>query len=56
MNYVNSGDIFERLVISEMDYLTQALETVDRVALNQAVELLKPENGFLFSVLDPPFL
>ncbi|MHB8135408.1 MAG: MurR/RpiR family transcriptional regulator [Anaerolineaceae bacterium] len=36
-----SGDIFERLVISEMDYMTQALETVDRGALHQAVELLK---------------
>ena len=28
----DSGDIFERLVISEMDYLTQALETVDRAS------------------------
>jgi len=34
------GDIFERLVVSEMDYLTQALETVDRQALQKAVELL----------------
>ena len=33
------GDIFERLVVSEMDYLTQALETVDRQALQKAVEL-----------------
>ena len=31
------GDIFERLVVSEMDYLTQALETVDRPALQKAV-------------------
>jgi DNA-binding MurR/RpiR family transcriptional regulator len=36
-----SGDIFERLVISEMDYMTQALETVDRNSLHQAVELLR---------------
>jgi len=36
-----SGDIFERLVISEMDYMTQALETLDRDSLHQAVELLK---------------
>jgi DNA-binding MurR/RpiR family transcriptional regulator len=35
------GDIFERLVVSEMDYLTQALETVDRIALQRAVELLR---------------
>ncbi len=36
-----SGDIFERLVVSEMDYLTQALETVDREALKQAVCFLR---------------
>ena len=35
-----SGDIYERLVISEMDYLTQALETVDRKGLQHAVDLL----------------
>ncbi len=36
-----AGDIFERLTVSEIDYLTQALETVDRGQLNKAVELLK---------------
>jgi len=36
-----AGDIFERLVVSEIDYLTQALETVDRESLRQAVELLR---------------
>jgi len=35
------GDIFERLVVSEIDYLTQALETVDRQALQKSVELLQ---------------
>lgn len=35
------GDIFERLVVSEIDYLTQALETVDRQAFEKAVNLLK---------------
>ena len=35
------GDIFERLVVSEMDYLTQALETVDRLALQKSVELMR---------------
>ncbi len=35
------GDIFERLVVSEMDYLTQALETVDRQALQKSVQLLR---------------
>ena len=35
------GDIFERLVVSEMDYLTQALETVERQALQKTVELMQ---------------
>jgi DNA-binding MurR/RpiR family transcriptional regulator len=35
------GDIFERLVVSEIDYLTQALETVNREAIQKAVELLR---------------
>lgn len=36
-----AGDIFDRLVASEIDYLTQTLETVDRTALSQAEELLR---------------
>jgi DNA-binding MurR/RpiR family transcriptional regulator len=45
------GDIFERLVASEIDYLTQALETVDRQALHQAVELLRSrKHVFVFGV------
>src|SRR5512135_1990054 len=31
------GDIFERLVVSEIDYLTQALETVNRQAIQKSV-------------------
>ncbi len=37
----SEGDIFERLVASEIDYLTEALQTLDRNALNAAVELLR---------------
>lgn len=45
------GDIFERLVVSEIDYLTQALETVDRQAFQKAVELLRLcERIFVFGV------
>jgi DNA-binding MurR/RpiR family transcriptional regulator len=36
----SEGDIFERLVASEIDYLTEAIQTLDRNALNAAVELL----------------
>jgi DNA-binding MurR/RpiR family transcriptional regulator len=44
------GDIFERLVVSEMDYLTQALETVDRQSLQTAVSLLNAcERIFVFA-------
>ncbi len=35
-----AGDIFERLVASEIDYLTEALQTLDRQALVTAVDLL----------------
>jgi len=43
------GDIFERLVVSEMDYLTQALETVDRPSFQKAVSLLNScEHIFVF--------
>ena len=46
-----AGDIFERLVVSEIDYMSQALETVDRPALHRAVELLRSRKRiFVFGV------
>jgi DNA-binding MurR/RpiR family transcriptional regulator len=46
-----AGDIFERLTVSEIDYLTQALQTVDREAIHQAVELLRQrERVFVFGL------
>jgi len=46
-----AGDIFERLVVSEIDYMTLALETVDRQALRQAVDFLRSRNRvFVFGV------
>lgn len=45
------GDIFERLVVSEIDYLTQALETVDRSAFQKAASLLQARSRvFVFGV------
>jgi DNA-binding MurR/RpiR family transcriptional regulator len=45
------GDIFERLVASEIDYLTEALHTVDRQALDTAVELLRThQRVFVFGL------
>jgi DNA-binding MurR/RpiR family transcriptional regulator len=47
----NGGDIFERLVASEIDYLTEALRTLDCNALNAAVELInKHERIFVFGL------
>ena len=45
------GDIFERLVASEIDFLTESLQTLDRDALNAAVELLRThQRVFVFGL------
>jgi DNA-binding MurR/RpiR family transcriptional regulator len=45
------GDILERLTVAEIDYLTQALRTVDREALRQAVNLLRArDRTFVFGL------
>jgi len=48
-----AGDIFERLVASEIDYLTEALQTLDRKALNAAVELLRTHQRIFVFGLGP---
>jgi DNA-binding MurR/RpiR family transcriptional regulator len=46
-----SGDIFERMIVSEIDYMTEALVTVNREQLRKAVELLKErERIFVFGL------
>jgi DNA-binding MurR/RpiR family transcriptional regulator len=47
------GDIFEQLAASEIDYLTQALNTVNRQAIHQAVELLRTQNRVFAFGLGP---
>jgi DNA-binding MurR/RpiR family transcriptional regulator len=48
---LDGGDIFERMVASEIDYLSQALQTVDRQAFKQAVDLMKAHKRiFVFGV------
>ena len=43
------GDIFEKVTVSEIDYLTQALQTIDREALHKAVTyMIKCEHVFVF--------
>lgn len=45
------GDIFERLVTSEIDFLTESLHTLDRDALHAAVELLRThQRVFVFGL------
>ena len=46
-----TGDIFERLVASEIDYMTQSLESVNRDAFHKAVDLIKNRKRiFIFGV------
>lgn len=45
------GDIFERLTATEVDYLTQALESIDRKEMNRAVEMIRQhERIFVFGL------
>jgi DNA-binding MurR/RpiR family transcriptional regulator len=48
-----SGDIFERLVVSEMDYMTQSLESVNRDAFHQAVNLMEERKRIYIFGLGP---
>jgi DNA-binding MurR/RpiR family transcriptional regulator len=48
-----SGDIFERLTATEMDYLSQALESVDRMALKEAVQLIREHKRIFVFGLGP---
>lgn len=48
-----AGDIFERLVVSEMDYMTQSLESVNRDALHQAIELFRSRKRVFIFGLGP---
>ena len=46
-----TGDVFERLVVSDIDYMTQALETVDRNEMKRAVDLMRAHKRiFVFGV------
>ncbi len=45
------GDIYERVVTSEIDFLTESLHSLDREAFHQAVELLRTHQRiFVFGV------
>lgn len=48
-----SGDIFERLTTMEIDYLSQALNSVDRKAMKKAVSLFKKHRRIFVFGLGP---
>ena len=48
-----AGDIFERLVASEISFLTESLQTLDRKALNDAVQLLNTHQRIFVFGLGP---
>jgi len=50
---LDGGDILERMIASEIDYLSQALETVDRVAFHKAVDLMKSHKRIFVFGLGP---
>ncbi|MHC1739816.1 MAG: MurR/RpiR family transcriptional regulator [Anaerolineaceae bacterium] len=46
-----TGDVFEKLVVSDIDYMTQALETVSRDELKRAVDMIRSHKRiFVFGV------
>ena len=48
-----SEDIFERLTITEIDYLTQALDSIDRLQLKKAVNMLRDHDRIFVYGLGP---
>ncbi len=47
------GDIFERTTATEIDYLTQALESIDRKEMNKAVKLMHSHQRIFVFGLGP---
>jgi len=48
-----AGDIYEQLVASEIDYLTESMQTLDREAMNATVELLRTHQRIFVFGLGP---
>jgi DNA-binding MurR/RpiR family transcriptional regulator len=48
-----AGGIFERLAVTEIDYLSQALDSIDRTALKDAVTLFKKHKRIFVFGLGP---
>ncbi len=48
-----AGDIFERLTVTEIDYLSQALDSIDRIAMKKAVDCLRDKSKIFVFGLGP---
>jgi len=48
-----AGDIFERLTVTEIDYLSQAHDSIDRNEMNKAVDLLRSRQKIFVFGLGP---
>ncbi len=48
-----AGDIFERLTVTEIDYLTQALESIDREEMKKAVKMIQAHKRIFVFGLGP---
>ena len=48
-----AGDIFDRLAVTEIDYLSQALDSIDRTAMKAAVELFNHHKRIFVFGLGP---
>lgn len=48
-----TGDIFEKLTVTEIDYLSQALESIDRKEMKKAVELIRTHKRIFVFGLGP---
>lgn len=47
------GDVFERTTATEIDYLTQALESIDRQAMKKAVDMMRAHQRIFVFGLGP---
>lgn len=48
-----TGDIFEKLTVTEIDYLSQALESIDRKEMKKAVDLIRTHKRIFVFGLGP---
>src|SRR5512141_3371363 len=48
-----AGEVFEKVVVSEMDYMTQSLESVNRDALHEAIDLFRTRKRVFIFGLGP---